>query len=291
MNAELLAEQYSYLAELFKEKTVMVSGATGLIGSHVIKHIDNINETTGAKIKAVALYRSEDKCLELSNELINHNYVAFVKCDVEDSIPYEGHVDYIVHCAGFSGGTKMHLKDPIKVFDTGLKGTRNLLEFSVTHGLNGFLYVSTYEVYGDNSTEERITEDFPCRLDTFTPRNSYAEIKRLCESLLCAYSSKYGFNTYAVRLTSTFGSGVRYNDSRFFAEFARCAIEGRDIVLKSHGKTVRSYLDADDAAIAFLYVMANGENCNAYNLTNMDNEISIKEIAERITDIYEKNGN
>lgn len=282
MNAELLREEYSYLAEKFKEKSVMISGATGLIGSHVVKQIDNINEMFQAAIKTIVLYRDEEKKNKLKSELMNPDLAEFVKCDVEKEITYNGSVDYIVHCAGFSGGTKMHLMDPVKVFDTGLNGTRNMLDFSVTHNVQGFLYVSTYEIYGDGSTDGRITEDFPCKLDTFTPRNSYAEIKRLCESLLCAFSSKYGFNTYAVRLTSTFGSGVKYNDSRFFAEFARCAIEGRDIVLKSHGKTVRSYLDADDAATAFLYVLANGQNCNAYNLTNMENEISIKEIAERI---------
>ena len=282
MNAELLREECSYLADQFKEKKIMVSGATGLIGSNVVKQIDSINEMYQCKIKTIFLYRDEGKRSKIENELMNPDLVEFIKCDVEAGISYEETVDYIVHCAGFSGGTKMHLKDPVKVFDTGINGTRNLLDFSVSHNVHGFLYVSTYEIYGDNSTEERITEDYPCQLDTFIPRNSYAEIKRLCESMLCAFSSKYGVNTYAVRLTSTFGSGVKYNDSRFFAEFARCALEGRDIVLKSHGRTVRSYLDADDAALAFLYVLANGQSCNAYNLTNMNNEISIRDIAERI---------
>lgn len=289
MNAELLRKEYSSLADNFKGKSVMISGATGLIGSHVVKQIDNINGMCQSGIKTVALYRDEQKRSKLAKELMNPVFTEFIKCDVEGRIPYEGAVDFIIHCAGFSGGTKMHLKDPVKVFDTGLNGTRNLLEFSATHSVQGFLYVSTYEIYGDNSTEERITEDFPCQLDTFTLRNSYGEIKRLCESLLCAFSTKYGFNTYAVRLTSTFGNGVKYNDSRFFAEFARCVIEGRDIVLKSQGRTVRSYLDADDAALAFLYVIANGQNCNAYNLTNMNNEISIKDIAERIINLSGSN--
>ena len=263
----------------------MISGATGLIGSHVVEQIKRINDVAKSEIKTVALYRSEEKRAELEKKLEDVSLIEFVKYDVEDEMEYEGTVDYVIHCAGFSGGTKMHLKDPVKVFDTGLKGTRSMLDFSATHGVQGFVYVSTYEVYGDNSTEERITESFPCRLDTFTLRNSYAEIKRACESMLCAFSAKYGFNGYAVRLTSTFGSGVRYDDPRFFAEFARNAIEGKNIILKSHGKTVRSYLDADDAAIAMLYILVNGENCNVYNLTNMNNEISIKEIADRIIEL------
>lgn len=285
MNSEQLSIHLSFLNDRFKGRTILISGSTGLIGSHVVQLIDILNKLKDTGIQSVLLYRDEQKREKLASCLSRPDLVQFVKCDVERDIPYSENVDYIVHCAGFSGGTKIHLKDPVKVFDTGINGTRNLLDFAVTHNLKGFLYVSTYEVYGDISNEEKIKENQACQLDTFVLRNCYAEIKRLCESLLCAFSEKYGFKTYAVRLTSTFGSGVIYNDPRFFAEFARCAIEGRDIILKSYGKTVRSYLDADDAAIAFLYVLTNGESCNAYNLTNMDNVISIKDIAVRIIEL------
>ena len=176
----------------------------------------------------------------------------------------------------------MRLKDPVKVFDINYGGTRALLDYAAAHHCEKFLFVSTYEIYGDASMEEPITEDHVCSLDPLVLRNCYAEIKRVCESMLCAFSAKYGLNVYSVRLTSTFGAGVQYDDPRFFAEFARCVIENRNIVLKSSGSTVRSYLDADDAATAFLYVLANGISGNAYNLTNMSNEVSIKDMAEKI---------
>lgn len=114
---------------------------------------------------------------------------------------------------------------------------------------------------------------------------SASEIKRVCESMLIAYSAKYRINVFSGRLTSIFGTGVSYDDPRFFAEFSRSVIEERDIVLKSAGRTVRSYLDVDDAASAFLYIFVNGETNNAYNLTNMDNEISIRDIARKIIEI------
>ena len=109
----------------------------------------------------------------------------------------------------------------------------------------------------------------------------------MCEALCCAYSSKHSISTFSVRLTSTFGLGVAYDDPRFFAEFARCVIEGRDIVLKSKGETVRSYLDADDAAMAMLFVLVFGKSGNAYNLTNMDNAISIRDLAHRMIEVSE----
>ena len=285
MNAEALKEQSEFLARKFFGKTILISGATGLIGSRLVNYIAELNCNYDAEIKIVALYRNDAKLSKMFSFLTNRSDVVFVKCNIDGEIGYEQPVDYIVHCAGFSGGTRMHLKDPVKVFNINYGGTYNVLQYAVNHSCTGFLYVSTYEIYGDVSVEEPIAEDHVCRLDPLVLRNCYAEIKRVCESMLCAFSAKYGLDVYSVRLTSTFGAGVQYNDPRFFAEFARCVIENRNIVLKSSGSTVRSYLDADDAATAFLYVLANGISGNAYNLTNMKNEVSIKEMAEKIIEI------
>lgn len=282
MEQTILNENSRQLGAFLQDATVMITGAGGLIGSHIAQYLDYLNQTQNTNIKTLLLDIQDAGCRKILEKQSDPSAFTFVQCDLEKNIPCDCTVDYIIHCAGFSGGSKMHLKDPVKVFDTGINGTRNALDYAVAHGCKGFLYVSTYEVYGDSSCEEKIPETQTCNLDTFELRSCYAEVKRLCESLLCAFSKKYGLNVYAARLTSTFGSGVRYEDPRFFAEFGRCVIENKDIVLKSHGTTVRSYLDADDAAIAFLYILMKGTSCNAYNLANRSNEISIREIAERM---------
>jgi nucleoside-diphosphate-sugar epimerase len=83
-------------------------------------------------------------------------------------------------------------------------------------------------------------------------------------------------------LTQTFGPGVRYNDGRVFAEFARCAIEGRDIVLHTKGETKRSYLYTEDAVNAILTVLINGGVGEAYNAANEETYCSIYEMAELV---------
>jgi len=277
---DLLREQKAFLAEKLHGKTLMVSGSTGLIGSAVVRYLLDLNDSCGAEITVLALYRDERKRKAVWAQ--NRDDLHFLVYNESQGVSGDEEIDYAIHAAGISGGSRMHLKDPIRVFTVGIEGTRKLLDYAVSHGCKGFCYVSTYEIYGAVNSDELIREDHECRLDPMILRNSYAEVKRACESMLTAYSAAYPINVYSGRLTSTFGTGVAYSDPRFFAEFGRCAAEGRDIVLKSTGSTVRNYLDADDAASAFLYILACGENNNAYNLTNTDNAVSIRDIAEKV---------
>ena len=86
------------------------------------------------------------------------------------------------------------------------------------------------------------------------------------------------------------GPGIDYNDGRVFAEFARCCIEGRDIVLHTEGKTTRNYCYTRDAALAILCVLLNGTNGEAYNVVNQETTISIRDMAEMLVKHYpEKN--
>jgi len=277
VNTDLIEAQKRHLSEKLSGKTIMVSGSTGLIGSSVVRYLLGLNDNCNANVTVVALHRNEAKAISLYPE--ERDDLLFLACSDEGLIQGDVQIDSIVHAAGISGGTKLHLKDPVKVFETGIRGTKWLLDYAVEHGCEGFCYVSTYEIYGYASREGSIKENDPCLLDPMVLRNSYAEVKRVCESMLTAYSAAYKLKVFSARLMSTFGAGVAYEDPRFFAEFARCVIEGRNIELKSSGGTIRNYLDVDDAASAFLYILAEGETGNAYNVANMANAFSINEMA------------
>ena len=101
----------------------------------------------------------------------------------------------------------------------------------------------------------------------------------MCENLCASYASEFGVPTKMIRLTQTFGTGVSYNDGRVFAEFARCVIEKRDIILKTKGETKRSYLYTADAVTAILSVLLHGEKGVAYNAANEETYCSIYEMA------------
>lgn len=281
MKNDMLKTQQQELAAALRDKTILVNGATGMIGSRIVYYLIDLNRQHRANIKILCSYRSESK-KDVVYSGVKDGNIVFLPTPESKSPVYDEKIDYVIQAAGISGGSKMHLKDPVKIFEASYEATKCLLDFAILHNASKFLFVSTYEIYGAISSDNLIKESDACMLDPMILRNSYAECKRVCESLCVAYSSKFGIETFSGRLTSTFGTGVKYDDPRFFAEFARCVIENKNIVLKSTGGTVRNYLDADDAASAFLYILTNGESCNAYNLTNMENRVSIRDIAEKL---------
>ena len=269
-------------------KSVLVTGATGLIGSTLVNALCAFAwacTANGAEPPHVlALVRNQAKA-EAMFAGIPEEILTLVVSDVTDSNIHEKfadlNVNYIVHAASETS-SRAFVSSPVDVINTAITGTRNMLELARSKKCDGFVYTSTMEVYGAPETDEKIFESSGTDLDTMSVRSSYPESKRMCESLCASYASQYGVPAKVLRLTQTFGPGVRYDDGRVFAEFARCAIEKRDIVLHTKGETCRSYLYTADAAAAILTVLAFGEVGEAYNAANEATYCSVYEMAQMV---------
>ena len=162
---------------------------------------------------------------------------------------------------------------------TALNGLKNILELARLNQILGMVYLSSMEVYGTPVTNGKIDERHSSNLDTMAVRSCYPESKRMCENLCVSYISEYGLPVMVVRLTQTFGPGVQYHDERVFAEFARCVIERKNIVLNTRGETRRNYLYTEDAINAILAVLLKGQPGEAYNAANEETYCSIYEMA------------
>lgn len=265
------------LSELEGSK-VLITGASGLIGKALVKKL--ILHNGKNHIDVFALVRNESKARASFSELPQEN-LHYLVCDVCDLLPENLNIDYVIHAASKTA-SKEFVIEPVEVIFNSIYGTKNILEFSRANPVKGFVYLSTMEVYGTPETDEKIVEIHSSNIDTMSARSSYPESKRICESLCAAYESEYKVPAKVVRLTQTFGEGVDYNDARVFAEFARCAIEGRDIVLKTKGETKRNYIDVDDAVNAIFTVLLKGKAGEAYNAANEDTYCSIYEMAELV---------
>lgn len=263
-------------------RVLLLTGATGLIGSTLICFLADCCKKQSCSFKIIAVVRDLERAQRLFAEQLQSGLdLTFLLGDVERPIEVPGPVDYIVHAASQTA-SQAFVQTPVETIRTALTGTENLLRLAAEKQVTSMVYLSSMEVYGAPDTDRKITEQEPTDLDTMAVRNSYPESKRMCESLCAAYAGEYHVPVKVLRLTQTFGPGVKYQDKRVFAEFARCAIEGRDIVLHTLGKTKRNYLFTQDAATAILVTLLSGSRCEAYNAANEATYCSIYEMAQLV---------
>lgn len=266
-------------------KTVFVTGATGLIGQTLVSALlryGGEGQEGREPIHVIASVRNEDKARGIFGAVDRGNLELAVS-DIH-SMPtsrLERPVDYVIHAASQTS-SRAFADQPVETIFTAIDGTKRALEFARNNQVRCFIYLSTMEVYGAPEDDRKIDEKHGTNLDTMQARSCYPESKRLCEILCASWQKEFGVPIRVVRLTQTFGPGVRYDDGRVFAEFARCAMEGRDIVLKTAGATCRSYLYTADAAAAILTVMLRGQDGEAYNAANEETYCSILEMARMV---------
>lgn len=268
-------EGFLKLAKEISGKSILVTGATGLIGSTCIKMLAEANEVEQLDINIYALVRDEEKAMQVFGD----RKVYFLCGDVAsidfDLIPQ---IDYIIHGASMTA-SKSFVEQPVETIKVALNGSMHMLELAKEKKVKSMVYLSSMEVYGEIREDVLLTEDDLGYIDLHSVRSSYSESKRMIENLCVAYASEYNVPVKIVRLTQTFGPGVAKDDVRVFAEFARCAMEGRDIVIHSSGQSKKMYLYTEDAATAIIVSLLRGVNGCSYNAANDMTYCSILEMA------------
>lgn len=263
--------------------TVLVTGSTGLIGSQVVKALACINRKSRKNMKIIAYARNEEKVKKVFKTLLERGDVSYEIGDINESLTITEPVDYIIHGASATS-SKFFVTNPVETIQTAINGTFNVLEFAKRQEtLKCMVYLSSLEVYGVPARDgSLIKEEDYGYIDILNVRSSYSEGKKMVECICASYAEEYQLPVKIARLSQTFGPGVEYSDGRVFAEFARCALEKKDIVLHTQGRTVRSYCYTKDAVRALFYIMMDGISGEAYNVTNMDTLISIRDMAELV---------
>lgn len=291
MNKQVLQEDIHLFAEQFelweqlRGKTFLITGATGLIGSVMVKCLLELNRQKDLGIKVIAVVRNLEKAQKVfaeEAEQIKFCQLGLAEIGVE-SIRDE--VDYVVHLASPTA-SKYFVEHPVETLRAAVEGTTAVLDFAKEAKVKAVVYASSLETYGSNHTDEWLKEDFQGYVNPMEVRSSYNIGKRTCECLCHAYAEEYGVNVTIARMTQTFGAGVEYNDGRVFAQFARKAIEGQDIELHTAGGTCRMYCYTTDAVGAMLYLLLRGERGEAYNIANKDSYISIRDMAYLVRDVF-----
>ena len=260
-------------------KSVLVTGATGLIGSLLVKALLYSADNNGADITIGAFIRNKDKADKvLGNLKKDHPNLVYEIGDLSDGLNLSRRYDYIIHAASATG-SKDFIEKPVETILTTVESTKNFLKYAKENSIDSMVYISSMEVYGEIPHETVKEEDFGL-LNWMNLRSSYPQSKRLAETLCLSYCSEYGVPVKIVRPTLTFGPGVSKEDNRVFAQFARAVINRTDITLLTKGGTKRDYLYTADAVKGILTILLLGKNGEAYNLSNQDSYCTILEMAQ-----------
>lgn len=264
-------------------KTVLITGASGMLGSCLVDALALWNREQDMPCSIVAVSRNENYAKERFAPLLSSPDFSIVSLDVCQ--PLHGlpdTVDYIIHAAS-NADPRNFSRAPADTLLANVLGTKNLLDYGMTHGMKRFLFVSSGEVYGqpDDSMSD-FTEDYCGPLDLSSPRSCYPEGKRAAEVLCQSYISQYGIDAVIVRPCHLFGPTMTPQDSRAVSEFLRKATTGEDIVLKSAGKLERSHCSVFDAVNALLLVLPIGDCGEVYNIADKRLQMTIREFAEKV---------
>jgi len=264
-------------------KTVLVTGATGMLASYVTWLLLYLHEHAGIHVSIVALCRNRQRAEQYFGPYVGKSYFSLLIQDVCEPIAYEGKVDYVFHLAGNASPYFINT-DPVGIMKCNLQGTINVLELARHHDVKRVLFASTREVYGKNEDAEQLNESAFGTLDPLDDRSCYPESKRAAESLLKSYALQYDVPFNTVRIAHSYGPTMNLeNDGRVMADLLSDVVAGRDIVLKSSGEAVRAFLYVTDAVIGMFTVLFLGEPSTAYNLANETEPIPIKDLALLLT--------
>lgn len=264
---------------VFDGKTILVTGATGLIGKLCVKSLLN----SGYNTQVIALVRDEEKAKNIFGESKRLTYLVQ---DINQRINTTRRVDYIIHAASTTS-SKDFVEKPVETIYTAINGSRNILEFAKNKRLEGMVYLSSLEIYGVNEKENIKERDYGY-IDILNPRSSYSESKKMVETMCISYGTEYGVPVKIARLAQTFGAGVSISDNRVFAQFAKAIINKENIILHTKGETKRNYCYTTDAVRGIFTILTKGENNNAYNVANENSYCSISEMAHLLENEYTK---
>lgn len=271
---------------LLRDCNILITGSTGLVGSMLVRCLLRLDDMHGLGLRLTCPVRDVRKVWKIFPDFPVDAPVTWVECDDLATLPAGemGSPHYIFHLASPTASAYM-VSHPVETLSFSILSTRHLLEVSrLSPSMKGFVYISSLESYGTvaEAPSKSIAEDFQGYVNPLLPRSSYPMCKRVAESLCAAYATEYGVPTRIARLTQTFGSGVRPDDNRVFAQFARSILRGEDIVLHTDGRSAKPYCYITDCVSALLYIALFGKAGEAYNVANAASYVSIREMAEML---------
>lgn len=265
----------------FDRARLFITGGTGFIGTWLLEVVQHANHVTGSKIETMVLSRDPAKALAHAPHLFDAPGMTLMQGDVVTFNTAPQAIDLCIHAAT-DVADLARANDALRVFDTGVSGTRRVLEFARANGATHFLLTSSGAVYGTQpATLARTPETFSGAPDPLKITSAYGESKRAAEWLTCAYAQDSAMHVSIARIYALLGPAIPLDGPFAAGNFIRDALANRPIVINGDGQPLRSYLYMADACVWLLRLMLRGSNGAAYNIGS-EHEISIAGLARLV---------
>ena len=263
--------------EELNNKSILITGASGLIGIYMLSCLKEASKKINIKIYAWIKNDIDPIHEEIFNncEIIQH--------DITDQSFYNTlpNFDYIIHSAGYGQPTKF-TQDKVKTIMLNTISTNSLINKLNCNGK--FLFISTSEVYNGLNIES-VTETDIGTTNTNDPRSCYIDSKRCGESICYSYIEN-GIDIKIVRLSLTYGPGTKFGDTRVLNSLIQKGLTHQSIQLQDDGSAIRTLCYITDVIEMFWNILFFGKH-RIYNVGGM-NKTSILDLAKKVGEFTNK---
>jgi UDP-glucuronate decarboxylase len=265
-------------------KTFLISGGAGMIATYIVHTILEFNKKKSKKSTVYIVVKNKKEAEKKFIKYSNNKFLKIIKHDVSKKFNVDEKINYIIHAAS-NASPKYYKEDPVNTLLPNVLGTKNLLELGIKHKIDGFLFLSSGEIYGDMK-KRKILEDSVGKINPLELRSCYAESKRMGENMCVSWNKQFNVPTKIARIFHTYGPGLKLDDGRVFADFVSNIVNNKNIVMKSNGNAKRPFCYITDTITALFLILLKGDNANAYNVSNPSCIISINELAKTLTKLF-----
>ena len=284
-----MAEKLGEHADRFQGKTLLINGAGGFLGNHIVGLMQYLNRTRFEDpVHIIAL---DNFLTGINNSLFVDRTdlnLEFIQHDVRDPFVTDKDVHFILHAASIASPV-YYAKYPMETLSATVDGLRHTLDLAREKKPESVLYFSSSEIYGDPDAANIPTnEEYNGNVSHTSLRACYDESKRIGETIATIYQRMYGVPVVSVRPFNAYGPGMKVDDKRVLPNFLNAALDGKTIEIHNRGAQTRTFAYVTDAINGYLRVLLLGRPGEAYNIGSDDGEISMFELAKKVESVYGK---
>lgn len=267
----------------FKDKTILITGANGLIGGFLSEFFMYLNDEHDFNSKLVLTSLSDDP-KRLGN-LIYRKDVQYYSRDLTNDSWFFDEIDFCIYCAGYAQPNKF-LSDAEKTYQLNVDAmVRTFQSVMFERKKSKMLFISSSEVYALNDITKPHCETDELKLDLWHKRAPYI-IGKVTGEYNVGLLREKGYNVKSARVSLCYGPGHVMEDTRVMSELTLKGIENETINLFDDGSAFRKYQHISDCCIMLINILLKGKY-EVYNVGGKE-ETTIYDMAKIIGNRFGK---